>query len=124
MTKRSSGKRAKKLPLEVRLEKVRRAAPPHPVDTLYRWLRKCYRLRCYLDKEGRRELRRLYKDMGRTMPRSGDTSMRIIIELTARKHMKMKVKLRYAARLAEARLANVSAKGLRDWIKNHGGING
>ncbi len=120
----SSRKSGEASGLERRLEQVRRAAPPHFLNAQYRWFRKSYRLCISLTKQDRKELRQLHKRSGGVVPQKGDKAMRMIIDLTARKHVKAKMKLRYATRLKEARQANVRPKNLRGWIESHGGING
>lgn len=105
--------------LEIRLAVIQKMAPPHPKDSLYRWLTSVYRLRRTLG-DARVELRRLAKKMKLKV---GDVLLRAIIEKTAGEHVTAKMKSKYAVVLEKALNDRVKSKSLRRFIENAGGIN-
>jgi len=104
--------------LEKRLAKIRDAAPPHPKDALYRYLRKVYRLRrtcgdCRDDLEELAEQNNIV---------CGDKLLRVLIYSTASEHVTPKMISKYALALERALDERVKSKNLRSVIENAGGI--
>lgn len=118
--KKTSGTGSDSSDLPGKLAKIKKAAPPPPKETLYRYLTKGYRLYRTVDEAQRIELRALAKKKGIT---TGDKPLRAIIEETAGGHVSAKMKWKYAAALEKAMAEKVKAKNLRQFIEGHGGIN-
>ena len=106
--------------LQKKLAKIRKAAPPPPKETRYRWLKKTYFLRRMASEAEREELRTSATIKGIT---AGDKELRAIISDTAGAHVTPKMRDRYAVGLEKALTEGIGAKNLQQFIEGHGGIN-
>jgi hypothetical protein len=118
--KKTNGTRSGSSELQDKLAKIKKAAPPPPKETLYRYLTKVYRLRRTIDTAQRKELRALAKKKGIN---TGDKPLRAIIDETAGAHVSTKMKWKYGTALEKAMDEKVPSKNLRQFIEDHGGIN-
>jgi hypothetical protein len=101
------------------------APPPPPKDTLYPWLEQAYRLRRKMRRvDGPVRARAMKYLHDKHEMRIKKDCTRLIIELTAGKHVKSKTKTKYANALNWALSKSIKAQELTAFIKREGNING
>ena len=115
----------RKLPadLEAELDKVRKAAPPPPIeDPIYEYLKRVYRLRRKVASSP--DLQEALKDLHKKHhPRTLQQYAAVIIELTAGGRVSRNRKNKYVTALNYAYREGVAPKDLIGFVQKNGGLN-
>ena len=110
--------------IESGLNEVRKSAPPPPEDVLHLYLKNVYRLRRSLSDHPSEKTVAVFKKLAkRAHPRVQKNFTRVIIDLTAGKHVTSKMKGKYADALNWAFVSKVKSKDVVAFLKKKGGLN-
>lgn len=107
------------------IKELKALAPPDPNEVLFGYLQAVHRRRRTLLKTvGLKELRRELRGLTNKHGIKGRPSLaRMLIELSAREHVKPKMKNKYAQTLDWARRHRVRSKDLKSFVEEEHGIN-
>ena len=106
------------------LDEIRQSAPRPRDDRLYRYLANVYALRLSLANKPKADVRSALNILAKTIhQRIAKNIIRLIIELSAPDHITSKMKGKYSGALNWALIQEVSAKKVKKFLHDQGGLN-